>query len=362
MKLKISFANGWILGVIALTTRLFVGATLDWPELHIAGWIGTLVGLVICMPLIWACGVFSNENDSCAPMKAMEKKAGVLPVTLLKTVLLAGLLWDAAGVSIMSIETMSYANMVEIRGIYFLLPLYIAMFSVLLTNGSGVGGVARLWGKVIPLLFLIVLIQRFSNYEFRWLRPFLGEGGKQIISGGISSAGWLAPAAVLWLIAEPDQKSRRSCWQTPAIMILISALFAAGLLALHAAMTPAQISGNETRIFRMDSILTNGRATLGSQLPVLILWYASQLITLMFELFLSAALLQQIVLRLSGVVCVFLINAAACALAWNGLAGQKQMMLLTDWEYLLIAVPFFLVLTIAYLKDRKAKKICEDCG
>ena len=362
MSLRIPFSRAWMLGVISLTMRLFAGIVLDRPELHIAGWISPLIGLGLWMPVVCACGIFSRNCKDRAPVEVLSETAGAALTAVLKAVLAVVLLWDAAGISIIAIETMSYATMVEIRGIYFLLPLSAVMFGVLLTNGRGLGGMASLWARILPLLFLLVLVQRFSNYVFHWLRPVFGSGGQAIITGGIASAGLLSPVVALWLIAEPDKANSRSGWQTLLTMILFSVLCAAVLLALHSAMTPVQISGRESRIFRLDSILTNGRAVLGSQLPVLIIWFVSQLITLAFELFLSAALLQRLVPRLKGVFCALVVCMLACVIAWNGLAGQVQMKLLANWEYLLVSVPLLVVLTVYYIRGLKEGRACKECG
>ena len=95
MKLKIAFSNAWALGVIALAARLFTGMALDRPELYAAGWISALAGVLLCLPVIWICRIFSHER---APVEILEEAAGRVPVVFLEAVLLAVLLWDAAGV------------------------------------------------------------------------------------------------------------------------------------------------------------------------------------------------------------------------------------------------------------------------
>ena len=199
-------------------------------------------------------------------------------------------------------------------------------------------------------MFLIaVLLQHLGSYNLRWLTPVFGSGWTAIASGSVSAASRMFKAALLWLIAEPDARASRfraKLWALP----LCGGLIAAALLALRAAMAPALIRPEASRVFQLDSVISNGRASITTQLPMLVLWFAGLLASLALDLFLSSALLQRVAPRLDGRAAVALAVLASFSLALAGLAGRPQMLLAGHCAFPFLAIPFFLVTGAAFAR------------
>ena len=137
-------------------------------------------------------------------------------------------------------------------------------------------------------------------------------------------------------------------------LVVVPVLVGALLLVLHAAMTPAQISGSDSRLFQLDSVISNGRAALATQLPMTLVWFAGLLFTLAFELFLAALYLQRVFERIDGKLCVASICTIAAALVLSGWQGHRVIVFLTEWEYLLVSVPILLTMLLVMLQKRRS--------
>ena len=358
MRLQITRGSAWALSVAALSTRLFLGISIDQPELQISGWISALVGVVLCLPMFWAGELLSRSIRDKSPEDLFKRTSGGL-LRAFEGLLLAILLLDAAGIMFSIAVVADYATMTTMRPGTTILPLCLVSLWAMQGNGDGVGGAARLWLWIAPFLIGIVLIQHAKSYNFRWLTPILGSGNSAIALGCVSTAGWLSPGIAAWLIAEPEKAEARR--KNMLLLPIWAGCLAAILLGFHASMLPAQVADEPTRVFLLDSIISNGRASIATQLPMTLLWISGLLSTLSFDLFLSAALLQRIFPRMDGRLSALLVIAGSAMLVFLDQAGQEEMFLLATREYLCVAVPFFLLLGIALFKSRrKAEPTCED--
>ena len=115
----------------------------------------------------------------------------------------------------------------------------------------------------------------------------LGRGAGGILRWGLRAAGWLALLAGAALAACDDEASFARVAQSLAF----AALAAAGLIALRLMMAPDLGAAEWDRRVRLDSLLTNGRAPLYLQLPMIAMWFTGMLHLLAFEGCLGQALL-----------------------------------------------------------------------
>ena len=116
------------------------------------------------------------------------------------------------------------------------------------------------------------------------------------------------------------------------------------LIVLRLMMTPTQLQ-RDGWSNRLDALLTNGRAPLYLQLPMIALWYAGMLHLLACEGFACAALLQGLFPRLGGMACA-VVAVAAVAL----LSGAGAQDFFAPWRYLVLAM---IAAVAALLPDRR---------
>ena len=141
------------------------------------------------------------------------------------------------------------------------------------------------------------------------------------------------------MLAEPGKERRK---RQLIGAFLCAACSAAVLLALHAAMMPIQVDTASTQIYQLDSLISNGRATIATQLPMTVLLFVSMLILLLFELFLSSALIQRVFGCRRGGFCVGFSCAAAIGLAVSGALYGVPLGFLDRWTPAVVCIPLLL--------------------
>ena len=115
----------------------------------------------------------------------------------------------------------------------------------------------------------------------------------------------------------------------------VGALVSALLILLHRMMVPTPIR-EAGWLKRLDDLLTNGRAPLYLQLPMICAWYAGLLHLLACECFAGATLLQRLLPRLGGRQCALLFVATiALAAAFLPVIDIAEM--LSPWQYIAVA-------------------------
>ena len=310
MTLRIARSNGTVLAALAVGTRVFIGLSTDLETFQNTAWLSALLGAAFCLPLLLiAPGVASKPSS---PQISRTRRAWML---LLACLFIA----DASRMALLLADAVDYATMTSIRPIFLLVPSLLALFVSLLANGEGISGAARLWFRTLPLFILIVICQHGRSYNFSWLFPILGPGIAQILDGALAAAGWFSLAITYSAVSSPEPDHRHDPRRL-TLAVCIAAVCASALLALHAAMLPAQASGAATRVFQLDALISNGRATIATQLPMTAILFAGLLILLLFESFVSAKLLQLVLPRLDGRLCLSISCAAVLFLSLSGMS------------------------------------------
>lgn len=300
MRLRISAQAARRSAWLAAVTRTFCGLAVSG-GLHNGAWIAALAGSLLAVPILAGLNALMSGRPAFRGGPAGR---------LLMFALAAALLADTAyALGILSDSAVFLAP--EDTGA--LLPLLFAAAAlvwVVTRNGDAVGFGAALWLKLLPLLLLPVIALQLPHFRPHWVFPLLGEGPRALAISAVRAAGWMAAAfsaSILLCDAPPDRGARG----LPRALLSCGAL-AAGLILLRLMMTPAMPGAlGSGWLTRLDALVTNGRAPLYVQLPMVLLWNICLMNLAAFDGFASAALLQRLFPRLDGRICGALAVGAA---------------------------------------------------
>ena len=280
---------------LAAATRCFCGLALG--SAHAGAWLAALAGAALAEWLVRGhCGFLPDGHDGLPPALTA---ALILPV-------LADLLF-AAHVLTGSAE---YLALEPASALLPKLLLALALGWIVSRNGAGAVYGAALWLRLLPLLFLPVLLTQLSHFRAAWLFPILGDGAA-LLPDILRSALLLAlPFATSRLLSEGEPPRDRR------FNPLTAGLIAAVLLLLRQMMTPAMPGVLDASwLNRLDSLLTNGRAPLYLQLPMIALWTVCLVNLASFDALAGSAGLQRLAPGLDGRLC----GAAVAGVALVGL-------------------------------------------
>ena len=321
MKLSISRAPARAAVLAAITARTFVTMTVDAPPTHNGAYLCPLIAAALALPWLLCVRALNRRLDARA---VTALSAALLPLVLLDAAVTAGEITGSAG----------YLALDRVPERLLLLPVCAAALWCVFRHGNTVGYAAMLWARLFPLLLILIVALQAQCLRPEWLRPLLGSGWHAIWEGGVRLAGRILPCSALLLIAEgrEDAPERRG---TTTSTLLTGALVSALLILLHRMMVPTPIR-EAGWLKRLDDLLTNGRAPLYLQLPMICAWYAGLLHLLACECFAGATLLQRLLPRLGGRQCA-LLSVAAVALAAAFLPVIDIAEMLSPWQYIAVA-------------------------
>ena len=277
--------------LLSVTMRLFWGVAADHPSIANAAWICPLAGLVIYLPFYLAV----NRAEKLGGDSAWGNLANIAPKPVMHAAELIFsllLLFDCASSMRLMANTANLLALGDVSIILLLIPLAALLAADVLIGAEAVGSSARLWLRVVPLLFVVMFIVQAQVYNPSWLTPLLGSGVQSILGGGFYSAGCLALLTLPWMIALPDRNKK------PAILYIgLAALAAAILLAAQAMLCPPFDGMELSRTGRVKLILSNGRAALSLQMLLVVLWYGGLMHLIGTEAVTAACYLRRIIPR-----------------------------------------------------------------
>ena len=308
MKLRLSASGAASAFSAAAVARTFCALTLDEPLLPGGRWLAALLGGVLAAPVV--LGIARAKGRGLAG-------AILMPLGALEAAQAARTL--AHGASFLAFDRVPTALL--------MLPLFLAALRCLWPGGTALGAASRVWLKLLPLFLVPILALQLPHLEPDWLFPLLGSGPRSILGGAIRAAGGFAMLSGLWLVAEDGDGPPH-----PLRCLAFSALLAAALLAAQEMMAPVMISADSSRVFLLDALLTNGRAPLILQLPMVIVWFIAMLNLLAVQCFLSAALASRLAARANPRIVGIAVVAVVAALALAGLPGWRRAALLGRME------------------------------
>ena len=326
MRLRIPLSAARAATLAAVVARVFLGLSLQAPDAHNGAWLAALVGGLLALPLVNL-------------MELMRRRSH----PMLCAALLLSTAADAAGVLSDTVRSAGYLALNRVAGPWLLLPVCAAVLWSIAKNGDSVGYAAMAFARLFPLLLMPVALLQLPHYRPAWLLPLLGDGWRGILEDGVRVAGWIASACAVLMVSGDDDGTKKPR-RTPSAMLAAGIAVAALLIVLRLMMTPTQLQ-RDGWSNRLDALLTNGRAPLYLQLPMIALWYAGMLHLLACEGFACAALLQGLFPRLGGMACA-VAAVAAVALA-SGVGAQD---FFAPWRYIVLAV---IAAVAALLPDRR---------
>ncbi len=297
MKLTLSPAAARRAALVAASAHAFCALALDAPALHNGAWPAALLGTLLALPMIALAG---------------SRRGGLLPYVLL---LLEG--GSAALAADWLDSSAAFLALDPVHPLLLLAPPVLAAAWCALRNGDAVGDSASVGLKLSPLLLVPILLIQLPHLRPGWLFPLPGDAAGALLSGALGTAGRIGAtfASAMLLSGEGGASARR--WLRDA---LLAGLIATALLVLRGMMSPMLTNpAAAARLGRLDALLTNGRAPLYLQLPMLALWFAALLHALAYHVFAAAALLQRALPALDGRACVAAV--ALCVLALCGAGG-----------------------------------------
>ena len=336
--------------VVALTTRMFWGLSLDIPYALNAIWMCPIVGLAIYLPFALSASQ-AGKLGNASPLDNLGSRAPKGMILALEVLFALILLWDGAATVRLAASSSNVIALSDVSVPVLSLPLAIVAGIVVLLGVEAEGNSARIWLKLAPVLLLIILIVQLRSYNVGWLTPILGDGIGNILSGGVYCAGAMALLSLPWFIAVPDRNDRS---------LLRYVAFAAAatnvMLISEQMLCPAQIKTTLTRAARIELVLSNGRLMLSPQLVVNILWYGSLLHLISTAATTAAAYLARALPRAPGWVWALLVFAVMLVLpGWDPMALRTYL----QWVGLLFvvigaALAILLIAAIPRKEERRA--------
>ena len=280
---------------LAAATRCFCGLALGGA--HAGAWLAALAGAALAEWLVRGVDrVLLDGHDDLPPVPAAALLLPLLTDLLFSAHILTG--------------SAEYLAPEPTSALLPKLLLALALGWIVSRNGAGMVYGAAMWLRLLPLLFLPVLLLQLTHFRAAWLFPLLGSGAA-LLPDALRSALWLAlPFVASRLLADgkPPQDRRFSP--------LTAGLTVAALLLLRQMMTPAMPGVLDASwLNRLDSLLTNGRAPLYLQLPMIALWTVCLVNLASFDALACASCLQRLAPGLDGRLC----GAATAGFALIGL-------------------------------------------
>ena len=297
------------------------------PRLCCAGWFSALLGGVLALPMAFAV---QRLRDDCGEAP-LETNAPLPRAVSAMFAILSAL--DGAAVMRGAAHTAGYLSLRTTSLTLLLVPQLLLCLWALKENGAAIGSAARIWWWILPWLLLIVVLLEGSHYRFAWLTPLLGSGVSDILDGAVRAAGWMSLMLPIALCSRREAEHPHRALRPVRLTCFIAAV-SAGLILLRNLMTPPLVNGDLTsRYAQFDLLLSNGRAPLTLQFPMIVLWLVSLLMLLLFDVLSTALTLQRALPKVNGQVCVFAAPLSCMALALLGVGARADAMALARWLY-----------------------------
>ena len=276
----------------AILARLFYGMMVDGGGPLNGAWLAALAGLLLALPALWLM---------------RTRPAIVAPALLGLLVLDAASALECLGFSA------SFLAFSHVPIWVLMLPPALAALRCAHLGGDAVGASARVWLWVLSALMTVVVIGQRQYYRFAWIFPLLGHGAEDVLRSALKCAGWitlLAGAAML-PCREAPRMGRVAGWTALAVA------GAAALMLLRLMMAPPGVTVETSRTVRVDALLTNGRAPLYLQGPMIVIWFMAMLHLLCYECTICAAILEKWMKGAAGFAVVALVLLLAMTRAFR---------------------------------------------
>jgi len=283
----------------AITCRVLMGLALDGEGPDDSAWISVLIGAVLALAALVALDRICSRLQNGAPLRLALQ----MVFSLLATA-------DAAQVIECACASAGYAAFSHVAAWVLALPLAASLLRCAWLGAASTGYAAALVPRVLaPLIALIVAFQ-LPYYRSCWLFPVMGRGVGPTLRTGLHVAGWLAVPGGLGALLRRDGVSFR-----PFRMLAFAVPASIGLILLRLMMAPPLFGSRPGRAVLLDALLTNGRAPLYCQLPMICAWLLGLLNLGGFECAAAGELLSRCLSRRCGRAASLVPAALAALLA-----------------------------------------------
>lgn len=351
MNLSITQGAAAAVTSVAIITRIFFGLIIDSSDLYNAAWLCVPLGGFFAFPLIYVlhhCGIsLHQEWTTTCSCGALLKKASA--VIFLFFASFNGAI-ALSGIS----SSASYIGFETTAPIYLMLPVIAIGIWCAFSNGNAIGFSARIWCKSIPLLLLITIIIQLPDYRPSWLSPILGYGWKGLLEGSIKTAGWISSMTGACIIAERNASINKEHFKPLKLLAIITAV-ATILIATQLMMSPSLIySPGRSRLYQLDTLLTNGRSALSLQFPMIVIWFTSLLFLWAYNCYIASAMLQYIFGKLDGRLCGVI--SVICSLLTLSCTPRSTESIISNWQY----IANFLGVALIIVSQLRRKHLCKN--
>jgi len=333
---------------VSMVTRVFYGIVIDSPDLYHAGWISVLLGGVLAFPLFFCISqMCSSVNGSIA---GSIENAGA--VRLIAVFFLISSLFDGAITARCISNSASYTAFNHSVRFFLLLPLFIAVLWALYCGGDGIGSSAGIWLHILPLFLVVITIFQATEYRWTWLTPVFGTGITSVLNGAVNVAGWMANTAGIFLFSSVliHENKRLNILKIYVFSVILSAI----LVVSRYMMAPTLLDlGERTRMHQLDIMLTNGRAPLILQMPLIIMWFVSMFHLLACDCFIASMCIGYIFPRLKSVLCVVSTISLTVLLSMSIFTEYSVVKRFSVYQYLLNATGILTALMAIGMKGGK---------
>lgn len=341
MKLRVSRRAAIAAAFAAATARVFLDLALDAGQIHNGLWIAALWGALPVMPYLLCLDAVRSVPH---PLRRLLTLLALVVTTL-----------DAATVFASVARTFGWLALDHVNGLILTVPLTLAALWCASRNGDAVGYAAMLWIRIFPALLLIVIMLQMRCFRAEWLRPLLGSGWPAIANASLRTFGCFIPATSVLLACDEENPDpgRRPSFARVACAALVAAL----LLVLRLMMAPT------SRLYmpwlaRLDALLTNGRAPLYLQLPMILTWFIGLLHLLTCECFAASALLQRLIPAINGRICAAVVVTGCASMSFLGfLEALKNGA--APWLFI-VAAAFTSLAVLARRLFKGGERMCEN--
>jgi len=354
MKLTITHTSARSLALVMATTRIFFGAAIDLPGLYTGAWISVLLGGLMATPLFAWIGAYAKRHHHAQIIDSLQCETGRVWIFVLLLLFLPNMCLDTSAISNVIVLFSGYIALSDTPLPYLFIPLLLTVWWCIRKNGLAIGSLARVWTLAAAWIGGVIFLMECRLVRLHYLFPIFGAGRMEIFRGGLYIAGWLMPTAVLWLLAEPDvEKTNRGF--KPLQTMWISCAVAIALLLFSSMLAPSLVFGENTRLYKLDQMISNGRTALSAQMPTIALWLNSLLHNLVGNAFISALLIQKMLPALPGWLCALIVLLICAALFLAGLTDRTAAAINGAVQFAVVHTALGLSIGVSFLKGRWKK-------
>lgn len=317
---------------------IFTALYIDGYSLYMnSGWMCIVLGSLIALPFISAVKKLGKKDPDSYIWRTL---CIVIALYMAHT---------AAGITRLLINSVSYSNLQTVSPVLLSAIMLLACLYVNMKNASGLANAVKVCGIAFLLLLSIILVSNLGHMNYRWLRPFGAADAGTLYRGSIYVAGSVTAAALIHMIAGEDDSSGGVLRGS-----IIGALIALVLSVYTSVMSPVDIASVHSRLQNIEMLISNGRTSLGVQLPITLAWFLGYLLVLTSYCY-SAALFMQNALRGQRPVVPSVMSAIAVFVFANcGLAESEGLEVVGRYAFYGAVL---IIMTACMFGRRKHEKI-----